>query len=83
LRAALKCWGGRRLCVTTKGYVGAVTPLAEVGDEIVVFAGMQTPSVLRRVDNKQYQFVGECYVHGLMNGEALHPTFSRRDFEIV
>ena len=33
--------------------------------------GCESPIVLRPNGNEQYQVVGECYVDGLMGGEAL------------
>lgn len=33
--------------------------------------GGETPYVLRESEPKRYQFVGETYAHGLMNGEAM------------
>jgi hypothetical protein len=83
LRATLKCWGRRRLCVTSKGYVGAVPPSTQVGDEIVVFAGMQTPSVLCHVGLEQYCYIGECYIHGTMNGEVLKDGEAGEWFKII
>jgi hypothetical protein len=83
LRAAITCWGGRRLCVTSKGYVGAVPPSTQVGDEVVVFAGMQTPSVLCRVEFQQHRYVGECYIHGIMNGEVLKEKEAGEWFKII
>jgi hypothetical protein len=47
------------------------TSSAEVEDKIVVFAGMQTPLVLRIDRNEQHRYIGDCYVHGIMNGEVL------------
>lgn len=54
------------------------TPLADVlpltfytGDHIFVLLGCDTPIMLRPRDTGRFQVVGECYVHGLMNNEAL------------
>ena len=44
---------------------------AEVGDVICVFYGGHVPYVIRPCDNGRYTFVGHCYVHGLMDGEAM------------
>jgi len=41
----------------------------EIGDEIWVIAGMQAPCLLRQVETGKYKFLGEVYIHGLMNGE--------------
>ncbi|KAF2664280.1 hypothetical protein BT63DRAFT_460586 [Microthyrium microscopicum] len=82
-RAVLKCWGGRRLCITSLGFIGAVPPSSELGDQIVIFAGMQTPSVLRGMAKHQHRYLGECYIHGIMNGEMLGPVCDGRHFEII
>jgi len=80
------CWAHRRICVTSSGQVGMVPPYARVGDELVVFPGMQTPSVIRTVQKqtlRKYQMVGECYIHGLMNKEIFSPRNSRKIYEII
>ncbi|KAL9119340.1 MAG: hypothetical protein Q9187_004104 [Circinaria calcarea] len=62
---------GRRLCWTRKGYVGVVPAASRVGDSICAFFGGQVLYVLRERENPSYEFMGECYVHGLMDGEVL------------
>jgi hypothetical protein len=62
----------RRLCVTESGYIGAVPSSAEVGDSILVLKGGPVPYVLRKLGSEQdrrFELVGECYVHGIMRGE--------------
>ena len=45
---------------------------AEVGDLVVVFFGGQVLYVIReREEEGEWEFVGECYVHGRMDGEAV------------
>ena len=42
------------------------------GDLICILFGCSVPVVLRKDRNgSHYQFIGECYVHGTMNGEAI------------
>ena len=41
------------------------------GDLIAIFLGAGTPFVLGKSDAGVHVFVGECYIHGIMNGEAL------------
>ena len=43
---------------------------AQVDDEIFVLAGGQVLYVLRPV-GECFQYIGESYIHGLMDGEAL------------
>lgn len=69
----------RVLCITTKGYIGLVPWKAQVGDQVVVLFGGYTPFVLRQrhgvaglSENEEYwQLIGESYIHGFMDGEAL------------
>jgi hypothetical protein len=79
--------GSRSIFSTTKGYLGLGPKGILQGDEVVVFEGAQTPFVLRRIGANApevlstpesvqdtytiYQVVGECYLHGWMNGEAM------------
>ena len=60
----------RRFMVTKSGYIGLVPQLTEVGDIICALFGCDTPLVLRPI-NDHYILIGECYVHGLMDGELV------------
>ena len=76
---------GRRLCVTDEGWLGMAPSRAQKGDLVVVLLGCSVPVVLRRRHSDgngkgkgkgkegegALEFVGECYLHGFMNGEAL------------
>ncbi|KAK0716043.1 hypothetical protein B0H67DRAFT_582287 [Lasiosphaeris hirsuta] len=76
----------RRLLVTRRGWMGLAPWNAEVGDVVVVLYGGKTPYVLRpRKLPGEYEFVGECFVQGIMGGEALgweFATAAARDFRI-
>ncbi|KAH6722940.1 heterokaryon incompatibility protein-domain-containing protein [Leptodontidium sp. MPI-SDFR-AT-0119] len=61
----------RRVFATQLGYLGLGPLRIEVGDRICVFLGFDTPFVIRPRDEGGYVLVGECYIYGLMNGEAL------------
>jgi len=41
------------------------------GDLICVFLDGSVPWVIRQ-DGEDYVLIGECYVHGIMNGEIIH-----------
>ena len=69
-----KCTNGRRVCVTRDGYLGCVPASAEPQDEIFVVTGAKTPFVVREAkesEKRAYRIVGECYIHGMMDGEVL------------
>ncbi|KAI0470438.1 heterokaryon incompatibility protein-domain-containing protein [Xylariaceae sp. FL0804] len=59
--------------VTDQGYVGCARVRVLPGDTVAIVLGCSTPMVLRPVlvERDKYEIIGECYVHGLMEGEAL------------
>ncbi|KAH7086800.1 heterokaryon incompatibility protein-domain-containing protein [Paraphoma chrysanthemicola] len=62
----------RALFVTQKGYIGLAPWNARVGDAVYVLKGGKTPFILRRKSvGEEFSLVGECYVYGIMGGEAL------------
>ncbi|KAH6857146.1 heterokaryon incompatibility protein-domain-containing protein [Chaetomium sp. MPI-CAGE-AT-0009] len=69
----LKLIGGRTLATTVEGYIGLVPSAALPGDIIVVLLGCKSPMLLRPLpdDTDSYLIVGECYVHGLEDSQAI------------
>lgn len=59
----------RRLARLERNSLAAVPASSRVGDEVWIIPKLQTPFVLRRVENGEYELVGEAYVHGIMHGE--------------
>lgn len=61
----------RRFFITEGGLfgLGPATLLDE--DRIVIFYGGTTPFAIRAVRNGKHVFVGECYVFGIMEGQAV------------
>lgn len=76
--------GNRRFCVTRGGYFGLIPAGAQVGDLVCLLLGGDAPVVLRRDESDGlYIYIGDCYVHGIMYGEALeHDDFYVEDFLI-
>ena len=60
----------RSFITTEEGYIGIVPKATKLGDRVCVLFGCPMPFVLRKISGLQYQVVGECYIHGVMNGEA-------------
>ena len=60
----------RRLFISWAGVVGLSPWNAAVGDVICVLLGCRFPIILRPAEGK-YILVGEAYVDGFMNGEAM------------
>jgi hypothetical protein len=53
---------------------GLAPPKAELGDIVCIIFGCGVPVLLRErntCDDRYFEFVGECYVHGYMDGEAV------------
>jgi hypothetical protein len=62
----------RRLITTNKGHIGMGPYRVRKGDRIYVLLGCSVPLILRpRQGQPSYQVVGECYLHGFMDGEVL------------
>ena len=72
----LRC-RGRKLFSTLSGHIGVGDVTLEPGDLVCVFLGGRTPFIIRPVDEK-YKFVGECYLQGIMQGEALEEGLQRQ-----
>ena len=55
---------------TNRGYYVLGPKVMQPGDVVCVLFGGKVPFCLRPLGDR-YLLVGECYVHGLMNGEAM------------
>ena len=65
---------GRRFFVTQKGYFSNGPAELEEGDEIYILAGGKHPFALRPLSTSRsdtYELIGDCYVHGIMDGQAV------------
>lgn len=63
---------GRCFCFTKEGCIGMGTGFMTPGDLVVVPLGCSTPILLRPEGGRgEYRFVGDVYIHGYMNGEAV------------
>ncbi|KAI9900048.1 hypothetical protein N3K66_004310 [Trichothecium roseum] len=56
---------------TEEGYIGLGPLGCRTGDVICVFPGCNVPVVLRPLPNGKYQLVGDSFVYGLNDGQAL------------
>ncbi|KAK4203214.1 heterokaryon incompatibility protein [Triangularia verruculosa] len=60
----------KRPFLTRKGYVGMGTENIGKGDIVVIFAGAEIPHVIRPHSNDgTYEYLGEAYCDGVMDGE--------------
>ncbi|KAK8139375.1 hypothetical protein PG984_002755 [Apiospora sp. TS-2023a] len=60
----------RRFFVTDKGRIGIGPEAMAEGDRVVILLGSRVPFLVREV-GPRYRLVGECYVAGLMEGQAI------------
>jgi hypothetical protein len=72
----------RRLFTTRLGYLGIGSRTLVRGDKICVLLGCVVPVILRPQGNR-YSLIGECYVHGIMNGECLQKAESQKAHHIM
>ncbi|KAK0117365.1 hypothetical protein ONS96_013195 [Cadophora gregata f. sp. sojae] len=61
---------GWRMFTTENSRMGQGLRSTQNGDTICVLDGGELPYIIREVGSGQYRFIGSCYVHGLMEGEA-------------
>lgn len=64
---------GRRLFATDRGYIGLGPPEMQEGDHVYILSGGDVPYILRPVSGPRpqtFELVGDCYLHGVMYGEA-------------
>lgn len=80
----------RCLFVTERGWIGAGPHVSSVGDEVCIFFGGETPFVVHQLPSASesiYRLCGPCYVHGIMQGEAVNMwrdgNFKSQTFNLV
>ena len=61
---------GRKLMTTARGFLGLAPEGLQKGDSLWILLGCSVPVALRSCGD-YYKLVGECYVHGVMEGEAM------------
>jgi hypothetical protein len=70
VNAVMRLSIARKMCITSTGYLGRVPHGSVPGDKICILFGGSIPFVLRERDDGDFTFIGEAYVHGIMDGEA-------------
>jgi hypothetical protein len=73
---------GRKFFLSSSGYMG-LGPLAlQEGDMICILLGCDVPLLIRK-EGDYYRLVGECFVWGLMDGEALKDRKADEKYEVI
>ena len=86
---------GRRRVNTERGRLGLAPYLTKKRDLVCILFGCSVPVLLRPhqdayTGQEYFQFIGESYIHGIMDGEALelarresdNDTISKQEFEL-
>ena len=63
--------GGRKLFISKSGHMGLCPESTEPADVICIIFGADVPFVLRPLQNGHFLLVGECYIDGFMDGQAI------------
>lgn len=71
---------GRRYVLTDSGHFGLASERSEVGDIVCILLGCSVAAVLRQV-GEHYMFIGESYVHGIMQGEIV-AAFEKEEVQL-
>ncbi|KAJ9151505.1 HET-domain-containing protein [Coniochaeta hoffmannii] len=76
-----KATEGRKLIVTEKRYLGLGSLDVQPGDRVSLLGRSPVPYLLRPCENEAgtYKLVGECYVHGIMDGELWRAGSEKED----
>jgi hypothetical protein len=62
---------GRRPFCTSKGHIGIGPSEMAAGDLLYILIGAHVPYILRPDTHGRLRLIGEAYVHGIMDGEAM------------
>lgn len=70
MRRMALCCLHRRFMVPMKHFAGLAPKEAIPGDLICILHGANVPCVLRPVEDNRCRYIGQCYVHNAMYGDA-------------
>jgi hypothetical protein len=68
--------------LSPRSYFGNGPAELEKGDEIYILAGGKHPFALRPLSTSRpdtYELIGDCYVHGIMDGQAVSDSATSRE----
>ncbi|KAJ6789774.1 hypothetical protein PWT90_06479 [Aphanocladium album] len=72
--------GYRQLVSLDDLYLGIAPLTAKANDEVWILPGLTCPTVLRKTEEDGvFSFIGCCYLHGLMHGQAVDHAKSKGD----
>ncbi|KAK4032503.1 heterokaryon incompatibility protein-domain-containing protein [Parachaetomium inaequale] len=82
LRIAAATCRGRTLFATAGGRLGLGPENVQTGDVVTILLGTPVPIVLRPAADR-FRYVGDAYVHGIMDGQLMKGDPLEEDFDIA
>ncbi|TLD31339.1 hypothetical protein PspLS_01816 [Pyricularia sp. CBS 133598] len=80
IEQSVNSFGGARIFSTTaEGRLCMAPKETRVGDVVCVLLGSEVPFVIRPTRQGMYELIGEAYVSGIMDGEALSGQYDQVD----
>ena len=81
-------WGRKLLMTKEKQYLGLAPGDCQKGDVLCILFGCSVPVILRSYQGSEtgqnlFKLIGECYIHGIMNGEGISKTSQETEFVII
>jgi hypothetical protein len=80
MRKFLNVCSSLRFFITADGHIGMGPFAMQEKDVVVVLFGGPVPYILRPKGG-HYELVGECYVHGIMEGKAIYDLKEKGELE--
>jgi hypothetical protein len=69
--------------ITNDGRIGIGLVTVNTDDAVFILSGFDAPFIFRKIDTGQYRLIGECYLHGVMDGEAVTDDVVLETLEVV
>lgn len=84
----VRATSGRCMFLTDKGYLGLGPESTRIGDSVAILLGGSTPFIIKRnwapwTARQAWSLVGDCYVHGWMDGEMMKDQDSAKWDDLV
>ena len=81
ISAVMETLNKKAFIVTERGFLGMAPKMAREGDAVCILQGGHVPFVARPKGEGYWEFVGKCYVHGIMNGKVVKEA-KRKDVQM-
>jgi hypothetical protein len=73
---------GRKFCLAGDKFMGLVPEHTQPGEAVTIMLGASTPYIIREYGlGQSSRLVGECYMHGMMDGGLTMYLLERIDLE--